>query len=405
MDWLPLDHDHINQVGGSLRRPLRRLRDDPLDTVAHLVDAIGPRRASALREAQAAAYLNGRLRRAGMDVSAEAFRTRLAPGWDGLVIAALSLAGVALARWSPVLALGIFVAALGWALLLAWRNGMPLLHHASESQNVVGIRSVGSTAPRWRVVLLAPLDSPLVVAPVAQLLADRPRAVLGRVLAATLLVVLELAVMFGGAAWWYAQWLPLVYLLLLAGVEVLLLRAPASPGAVHHAGALAVLLASVEELAALEQVEVWAVGIGAASLADGGLTDLLRRYPFEQERALFIGLEGIGSGAVCYLTREGMLREHPADPLLLRLVAAADAADPLVDAEPRPLRSQTLFGHTLQRAGQRALTMTCLGEDDRAPYHASMADILAVIEAPVLERAVRLVIGIIQQLDAEPETR
>ncbi len=394
------DFDNMSSVSAYPRRS-RRLRDDPIDTITHLADTIGPRGATGLHEAQAAAYFNGRLRRAGLDVSAEVFKTRLVPGWDDVVVACMGLIAVVLDIWLPLPALLLFVLMWGWAMWLVAREARPLLSGERESQNVVGIRAIGSTTARWRLVVLAPLDSPPAVGPLVRLLVVRPRATVSMALATVALVVCGAARWYTGHAWWwYAQWLPLVLLLLLAGAQFMLLRAQPSPGAAHHAGALAVLLSTVEELVAMERVEMWAVGIGATTRSSDGVTDLLRRYPFEQELTLFVSLEGLGSGTLCYLTREGVFREHVADPLLLKLVAAADAADPLIDVEPRPLRNRTLIGHALHRAGRRVLTMTCLDDNGHAPRVGSMQDVPATIDASMLERAVRLLAGMAQQLDA-----
>ena len=399
----PFDMNSISHIGAFPRRS-RRLRDDPIDTVVHLVDTMGPRGATALGEAQAAAYFNGRLRRAGLDVSAEVFRTRLAPGWDAVAIAGISLVGIMLGGWLPLPALLLFVAASGWAWWLVAREARPLLGRERESQNVIGIRAIGSTTARWRLVVLAPLDSPPAINTFMQPLAVRPRATVVIALAAMALLGCGAVWWYTGrVGWWYAQWLPLVLVWLLAGAQLMVLRARPSPGAAHHAGALAVLLSAVEELVAMERVEVWAVGVGAATRSSDGMADLLRRYPFEQESTLFVSLEGLGSGTLCFLTREGMLREHVADPLLLQLVTAADKADPLVDVEPRPLRSHTLLGHALHHAGRRVLTITCLNEDGSMPNAGSMRDVPATIDAPTMERAVRLVVGIVQQLDTLQE--
>jgi hypothetical protein len=186
-------------------------------------------------------------------------------------------------------------------------------------------------------------------------------------------------------------------LLLLAGIELWLLRAPATPGAISHAGAVAVLLASAEELNALERTELWAVALGATS-SGAGLADFLRRYPFDREMTLFVEIAGIGAGNLSYVTREGVLRERPADKLLLHLAAAADAADPLIDAEPRAYRRE--LAARLLRAGRRALTITCLGTDGETPYRGSLNDTPAVIDGPTLDRAMRLVAGLVRQIDS-----
>jgi hypothetical protein len=260
------------------------------------------------------------------------------------------------------------------------------------------------------VVLLAPLDSPPAMEKLVRLLADDVRAPVGRIAAFGLLVLFAILAMSTSEpleirrAWWYAQFVPTGYLLLLALLEVRMFRLPATPGAVSHGGALAVLLASAEELSALQRTELWAVALGATS-SGAGLEDFLRRYPFDREMTLFIGIESIGAGALSYVTREGAPRMRPADPWLLQLADAADAADPLIDAEPRPYRRELTISGRLLRAGQRALTIACLGTDGTPPYYGSPGDTPAVIDDQVLDRAMRLVVGLVRQIDTATERR
>jgi hypothetical protein len=384
---------------------LRRLREDPLDAVSRIAGEIGPRRATSLAEAQAAAYLDGRLRRAGLRVSADPFRAPRSSGADGALLALPALISVVLYYRLPLPSLFLTLWGLAIAVTLLLRPDIVLLARRRPSQNVIATRAT-SNAPRWRVVLLAPLDSPPVIGRLARLLGDDIRPRIGRAVAYGLLAIFATLALFGPLEvrriWWYAQFLPTAFLLLLAILQLWMLRAPATPGAVSHAGALAVLLASAEELTTLEQTELWAVALGATS-AGAGLADFLQRYPFDREMTLFVGIEGIGAGDLSYVTREGVLRERPADPLLLQLVAAADAADPLINAEPRPYHRERTIARRLVRTGRRALTITCLGADGEPPYRGSQHDTVEVIEAQTLERAMRLVVGLVRKIDATAE--
>lgn len=378
---------------------LRRLREYPLDAVSRIAGEIGPRRATSMAEAQAAAYLDGRLRRAGMRVSADPFRAPNSAGADGALLAALALVSFALYYWLPLPSLFLAVWSLAIAAVTARQLGAPLLARRRLSQNVIATRAT-SQPPRWRVVLLAPLDSPPAIGRLTRLLGDDVRPLIGRLAACGLLVLFALlGIVDVRRMWWYAEALPAAYLLLLAVLELWTLCAPTTPGAISHAGALAVLLASAEELTALRQTELWAVPLGATN-SGAGLDDLLRRYPFDREMTLFVGLEGMGAGTLSYVTREGLLYERAADQLLLQLVAEADANDPLINAEPHRYARELTTVRSLQRAGWRALTITCLGRDGETPYHGSMEDTPEVIDAQTLERATRLVVGLVRKIDA-----
>jgi hypothetical protein len=382
---------------------LRRLREDPLDAVARLAGEIGPRRPTSLGEARAAAYLDGRLRRAGLRVSADPFHAPRSAGADGPLLALPALVSVALYYRLPLPSLALALLGLALALALLWRPDLVVLARKRPSQNVIATRA-SSSAPRRRVVLLAPLDSPPVMSRLVRLLADDVRPQVGRAAAYGLLTLLALLALPSSItfevrrALWFAQFAPTAYLLLLAGIELWLLRAPTTPGAISHAGALAVLLTSAEELSALERTELWAVALGATS-SGAGQADFLRRYPFDQEMTLFVEIAAIGAGNLSYVTRQGVLRERPADARLLQLVAAADAAEPLIDAEPRAYRRERTIAARLLRARKRALMITCLGADGETPYRGSLDDTPAVIDGPTLDRAMRLVAGLVRQID------
>jgi hypothetical protein len=87
---------------------------------------------------------------------------------------------------------------------------------------------------------------------------------------------------------------------------------------------------------------------------------------------------------------------------LLQLAAAIDAADPLINAEPRAYRREHTSAARLLYQGQRAMTIACFEADGETPFRGSMADTPAVIDAQMLERAMRLVAGLVRQIDATP---
>lgn len=383
---------------------LRRLREDPQDLVGHLAGTIGPRRATSLGEAQAAAYFDGRLRRAGLRVSVDTFEAPAGIGWDGVLIGLLGLASVLLYYWLPLPSLFLAGWNLGMAALAWWRPAAPLLQRRRTSQNVIATRAV-NRQPRWRVVLLAPLDSPPVGDRWRALLAARHQLA-GRALASAALVVLALGALFGPLelrrALWYLQFAPAAYLLLLGAAAIWQARAPASPGAANHAGALAALLQSAEKLANLQQTELWAVGVGAT---DGscGLDDLLRRYPFDRAQTLFIGVESLGGGQPSYTTSSGVLRPAPADPLLLRLAMQASAADPQISATPHRYVAEPPLVQPLARHGLRTLTIIGLDAAGRPACRGSLADTPDQIDEQALDRSIRLVIDLVRRIDASEE--
>src|SRR5262249_7635643 len=198
---------------------------------------------------------------------------------------------------------------------------------------------------------------------------------------------------------WYLQIAGAAYLLLLAAFEIWTVLASATPGAINHAGALAALLESADSLNGLSRTELWAVALGASS-SGVGLADLLRRYPFDRGMTLFIGIESIGAGRLSYITRTGIFPQRPGDTLLLSLVAGADADDPLIDAEPRPYASEPVLVHQLETTGRRALTIIGLDGDGRPAYRGSMADTPEHVDDRALDRAIRLIVGLVKKIDS-----
>lgn len=380
---------------------LRRLREDPQDTIVRIAGEIGARRATSLGEAQAAAYIDGRMRRAGMRVSVDAFRAPVGRAWDGLLIALAALVGVALYRWLPLPSLFLALWNVGLAAVLLWRPTAPLLGRRRPSQNVIATRALNSP-PRWRVVLLAALDTPPMSGGLARLLAAGQRPLFARLLACGLIALLGLGALFGPIELrrllWYLQFLPTGYLLVLSALELRLALAPATPGAVNHAGALAALLHSADLLGALQQTELWAVALGASD-SGAGLGDLLRRYPFDRDQTLFVGIESLGGGRLSYVTRAGALLRQQADPELLRLVAAADASDTLINAEPRAYTSEPVLAYPIGRAGRRAISIIGLDGDGRPALRGSPADTPDSLDAAALDRGIRLIVELVKRID------
>ncbi len=380
---------------------LRRLREAPQDAVNRIAGEIGARRATSLGEAQAAAYLDGRLRRAGLRVSADAFRAPAGVGWDGLALALLAFVGVILYYWVPLPSLALSVWNCAIAVVGFLRPSNQFLTHKRPSQNVIATRAL-EAAPRWRVVLLAPLDTPPATRQIVRRLSAGMQLLLGRMIACAAITVLALLAFFGPfevrLLLWYAQFVAVAYLIMLAVLEAWQLRAPATAGAANHAGALAAMLESADTLNTLTQTELWAVALGATD-SGAGLADLLRRYPFDPLMTLFIGLESIGSGLLSYVTREGRLPQRSADPLLVRLVAETDAADPLINVEPRPYYSEPTLIYALHRARYRNLTIIGLNGDGSPAQRGSPTDTPDQIDAEMIDRAVRLIVGIVKLID------
>ena len=369
----------------------RALQDRLLETLRYLVEEIDLRRVGGLGEAQAAGYVAGRLNRAEQQATVASFRTGAGRSIaTGFLLALVASGGVIAAlAWQPATAASAF-AIVPVAVYLLWSEieGWGILGQVlarGASQSVIGVRAaVGNiSGERLRVVLTAPLDS----APQA------PRR-------STLMLILLLFLLHAGLILARLavplptlHWLLLLNAAALFGLSAVVLWGASQRGpqpAVHGAGELAVLIATAEELGELQQVELWTVALGAASVGDAGMRHLLDRYPFPAETC-FINLHHMTGGQPVFVTREGLLRERRSDRRLLALASEADAADVSINAEPRQLRRRTLATQPL-RAGFRTITITSYAD---APG-------LASPHPATLERCVKLIVGMIRKLDEEP---
>ncbi len=368
-----------------------------LETLRYLAEEIDLRRVGGLGEAQAAGYIAGRLQRAEQQATVTSFTTGLghtvAVGLIGLVAAVGSAAAAMLptgdgargAQWATLL----LVPALA-ALLWGEVEGPGLLGQvigSRGSQSVIGVRAAVSSArpSRTRVVLTAPLDS-------APRLPSRRMLLLLLQLLGLAFGLFAALLVFQQAA---LRWAILGVSLLLLVTALALLGRRLFDGprpAILGAGELAVLVAIAEELGELQQVELWTVALGAVSAGDAGIRHLLDRYPFGADTC-FINLHHMTAGQPVYVTREGLLREHRSDRRLLALASDADAADVTINAEPRRIRRRTLAAIPLRR-GYRAITITS---------HTDSGGFVSP-DPRTLERCVKLVVGIIRELDREENT-
>jgi hypothetical protein len=251
------------------------------------------------------------------------------------------------------------------------------------SQSVIGVRAaVGNTrVSPLRVVLLAPLDH-------ASRFPPRPLLVLCFVaLAAEFALIMASLATPGVFGWALAGGAALLGVI--AAIFLLLPWFQGPEPAVLGAGELSVLVAVAEELGELRHVELWTVALGAVSSGEAGLRHLLERYPFGAD-TYFINLHHMTAGQPIYVTREGLLRERRSDRRLLALAGVSDAADVTINAEPRRLRRRTLAALLLRR-GFRGITVT------------SYSDVRGFtrIDPRTLERCVKLVVGMIRELDQE----
>jgi hypothetical protein len=312
---------------------MSQLRDD----VQHLAGTIGPRGTGTPAEAAAADYVAQRLADLGLASEKHAFRSVPTQNAFPIAISLMALLATVIyplgnhaTRWlAALLSLGA-----GWSLWQTIRNDfnpLGVLLPKVTSQNVEAHQEPKNEM-RKKVVLLAHLDT------------NRCRLVWQSmsVRALTPLTYLTLAIPFcmsvlyfagaiaGGMIWW---WLSLPLAAYQLGAIITLVRddrVPYSPGAHDNAASVAVALEVAKRLttAPMQNTEVWFVFDGAEETDHAGTLDLLRRRGANLRDASFLGLEGLGSGEIVYLTRQGVIAYYHPNPDLLALAESVAAKHP-----------------------------------------------------------------------------
>jgi Peptidase family M28 len=384
-----------------------------LSDVRVLAEEIGPRGTGTSGETAAADYVAERLSALGLPVERQVFRAVASQNAFPLVIDLVAL--LAYVFYSIGRPLGRWLGA-GLALTTA-----PLLRHAIRTSDsplrplmpqVTSRNVVTSIEPRGKlrqhVVLLAHLDTNRCrmawQSSMVRLL--EPLTYLTLAMLASLGLLYLAGALLGGPRW--AKWasrLPAGYV---AGTIVTLWkddRAPYTPGAHDNAASVAVALEVASRLAAqpLDHAQVWLAFTGAEETDHAGLYALLRQYP-ELRNAAFIGLEGLGSGELVYLARQGVCAHYTPDPGLLALVEGVAARRPELGARAAEMTGEDEVG-TLRRAGYRALCIA--GRDPKSgtlPNWHRPDDTVETVSGEFLERAADLLVAFLEAMDDQEWT-
>jgi hypothetical protein len=370
-------------------------RDDTRELellLGQLADQAHPRLAGSPAEATAAALINGRLRRVGLGVATYPIRVVARPGWAYVVLGALGLVAAAL---SPILPLPSLLLALG---VLAWLGAdslgasIPPLGRRSVSQTIIGVRAIEGASgleprvPRWRVVLLAPLDSALCWPGLLALAGPGRWGTLWRPGAAALVVLGAALALLLPEYWWLAG-LPGALGCLLLSVAAL--GRPRAEQQDSGLVALVTLLSAAQQVRRLRIVELWAAAVGAAGADPRGFTTLLPQLPFDQERTLFIALEQLASDRLALV-----VPTRATDALLNDLAATAAAIEPSLSAVLHPYEQPIYLAPPLRRHGYRTLSIVA-----RSATNNTTSREVGGPDLQVVEQVTRLLIALITRLD------
>lgn len=341
-------------------------------------------------EATMAALVNGRLRHVGLGVASYELRVSPKPGLVYVALGGMGLLAALLSSLAPLTSLVLAFNLLAFVALDQTGQRMPPMGRRRPSQNIVGTRAIrGATGlapakPRWRLVLLAPLDAPRAYPGLAAFVAPTRRAVMLRMGSMLLVGLGAAAALFNPILGWIVSGAGgLACLLLMIAALRPLPAHPVDGGLV----ALATLITAAEQLSTLRHVELWAVTVGATGSDPRGLTSLLERFPFEPSQTLFIALDPLASAQIQGI---GALRD---DPRLQTLGPIMQATEPTLalklDRAPHPAS----LGAPIFRHGHRLIQL-----EAPAPSAATPVPIMSHVQT--VERTTALVVAVAQALDA-----
>ena len=379
-----------------------------LDDVQHLAGKIGARGTGTAAEGAAADYVAQRL--ADMNLLSEKHAFRSVPSQNAFPIAISLTAllatliypfGWVVAHWLAIL-LAFFA---GWSLWQTIRNDfnpLRMLLPKVPSQNVEAkLSPVGET--HRQVVILAHLDT------------NRCRLVWQSLSVRSLVPMtwLTLAVPFcmstfylvgtitGNLLWW---WLSLPLAAYELGEVITLLRddqTPYSPGAHDNAASVAVTLEVTKRLLAtpLQNTETWIVFDGAEETDHAGVLDLLRRHGADLRMASFLGLEGLGSGELVYLTKQGVCSYYHPTPDLLMLAESVASNHPELNFHPAQMVAEDDV-RTLRGRGYHAIGIA--GRDPQTgilPHWHRPDDTPDTVSEETMQKAADILCALLEELD------
>ena len=374
-----------------------------------LAAEIGPRGTGTAGEAAAADFVAQRLAGLGLPVERQTFRAvtsqnafPLAIDLVALLAIAFYAIGGAVGRWAGAV-LALTTAPLLWQTIRTSNSPLrPFLPQAT-SPNVVARVEPGADL-RQHAVLLAHLDTNRcrLAWQSSAVRSVEPLTYLTLVVLASLGLLYLAGALLGGPSWlWWVSLLPGAYVI---GMIVTLWRderTPYTPGAHDNAASVAVALEVGSRLASqpLVHTQVWLAFTGAEETDHAGLYALLRKHDSSLRQAAFLGLEGLGSGELVYLTRQGVCAHYTPDAALLAQAAGVASRRPELGARAAQMTGEDEVG-TLRRSGYRAL---CIAGRDPAtgtlPHWHRPDDTVDTVSAEFQERAADFVMALLKAID------
>jgi hypothetical protein len=382
-----------------------------MNHVRYLAETVGPRGSTTSKEVEAARYAAEVLQNIGLEPVTETF-TSARSAWypyalfSGLLLAAVLEFWVG-GRWGAVVALALALLALASVLLeLTFRsNPLRWLLPTGRSQNVwARIAPTGDV--REQVVLMGHLDShrtPLVFSTDRWIELFNALVPLGLVSSVILVLLFAVGVAADGVLW---RFLSLPFGLIALGLFLLTLQADFSPytaGANDNATGAGAVLSLAERLKRepLTRTAVWAALTGCEEVGCYGAEAFAQAHRAELGRAVWIVLDsvgGVGAGPA-YLTKETFLLTAASDRGLVALADEVAGRHPELAAYSHAFHGAYTEGAIGVKHGMRVLTLVSHRRDGVLPEWHRPTDVVANVDAGVVERTEAFVWKLLQEID------
>jgi Zn-dependent M28 family amino/carboxypeptidase len=175
------------------------------------------------------------------------------------------------------------------------------------------------------------------------------------------------------------------------------------PGANDNASGVATALRLSERHGgSLENFDLWLLFTGAQESFGLGMREFVRgrRRQLARRNTVFMNLDELGAGRLCYSRREGLLFTLRSHPQLFALSGEVAEDDPEAGARGLTLRAAS-DGATARAAGYPAITLCARNALGYVPDHHLPSDTPERVDAEALERAFRFCSELIERLDQE----
>ena len=374
-----------------------------------LASEIGPRGTGSTGEAAAADYVAGYLDSLCLNIKRNTFRAVSSQNAFPISIDLIALLAIIVyplkIPFTPWIAAGLALCAapLLWIAIIHSESPLRFLLPQVTSRNVLA-QIEPQNELHQRVVILAHLDTNRCRLAWQSATVQRlePLTWLTLAILGSLgLIYLTGAFLGGSLILYWISFIPGIYIL---GTILTLYRdekTPFSPGAHDNAASVGVALEIAQRLSKepLDHTQIWLAFTGAEETDHKGLKVILSEYEAELKQAVFLDLEGVGSGDIVYLTRQGLCKHYHPDPDLLKMVEQTAVSHAELNIKGAQMLMEDEV-RTLRNSKFRAICIA--GRDPQTgslPHWHRSDDTIDTISTETMERATKFVIALLKEID------